>query len=142
MRLSKSFDVRQPADMAARIAASDETLTQLFADSKTEIVERDGNRRTAQTHYTALGREGVATFHFTIQPDLSIEFEKVCDGNIWRKLQGVVSFCKRGSGTRVSLEMDGRTKTLVPEIAIRAPMKEQLDQMSQALRECIAKGEG
>ena len=141
MRLNRNFDVEQSADVAAKIASSDDTLIRLFADSRTEIVESDGNSRTTRTHYTALGREGVATFHFTFAKDGTVEFEKVCDGNVWRELTGSVSFRKRGVGTRVTLEMQGRTKTLVPEIAIRGPMKEQLDQMSEALQACIAAGD-
>ena len=150
MELSRSFEVDQPADAAARIAASDETLTRLFEGAKTEITERDGNRRTMRTHYTALGREGVATFQFLFSDDGSIQFEKVCDGNVWRKLEGVVSFSELGKGkrkgklaegTRVTLHLTGSTKTLVPEFAIRSPMKEQLDQMTEALRKCLEAGD-
>jgi predicted HTH transcriptional regulator len=140
MRLSRSFDVEQSPSVAARIAAADETLPRLFPDARTEIIERSGDRRTTQTHYTALGREGVATFHFDVAGDGSIRFEKICDGNVWRQLEGVVTFVQRGTGTRVSLEMQGRTKTLVPELAIRGPMKDQIEQMSDALRDCIEQG--
>lgn len=140
MRLNRSFEVAQPPDVAARVAGADDTLPRLFPDARTEIVERSGKRRTTRTHYTALGRPGVATFHFDVEPDGSIRFEKVCDGNVWKQLEGVVSFRKRGAGTRVTLEMNGRTKTLVPEIAIRGPMNEQIEQMSEALRTCIEEG--
>ena len=155
MELSRSFEVDQPADAAARIAASDETLARLFAGTRTEIIERDGNRRTVRTHYTALGREGVATFQFLFSDEGSIQFEKVCDGNIWRKLEGVVSFSSlrqrkseigepaeggRGEGTLVTLHLSGSTKTLIPELAIRGEMKEQLDQMTESLRKCIEEG--
>jgi hypothetical protein len=37
--------------------------------------------------------------------------------------------------TRVRIEMDGRTKPLVPEFTIRSAMKDQLEQMANALRE-------
>ena len=138
MRLQKQFDVSQPPDVAALIAARDDTLRQLFSDSKTEIVERSDNRRTTRTHYRVLGKEGVATFHFLSLPEGSITFEKVCDGNVWRELSGKVTFDKRGDGTRVTLQMTGRTKTLVPELAIRGPMREQIDQMATALRSRLA----
>ncbi len=147
MELSRSFEVDQPADTAARIAASDETLAQLFEGTKTEIIARDANRRTIRTHYTALGRDGVATFQFLFCDGGSIQFEKVCDGNVWRKLDGLVSFTKlekgelRG-GTRVTLQLSGSTKTLVPELAIRGPMKAQLDQMTESLRKCLEGGGG
>ena len=135
MRLEKNFEVDQPPDFASRIASRDETLLSLFADAKTEIVEREGNRRTTRTHYRALGREGVATFHFHSLPDGRISFEKICDGNVWQELSGTVSFEKRGNGTQVALKMVGRTKALVPEVAIRGPMREQIEQMATALRQ-------
>lgn len=146
MELSRSFEVDQPPDAAARIAASDETLSRLFEGTRTEIIGRDGNRRTIRTHYTALGRDGVATFEFLFSDEGSIQFEKVCDGNVWRKLEGMVSFSpvakgKFAGGTRVTLHMSGSTKTLVPELAIRGPMKEQLDQMTESLRKCLEAGD-
>jgi hypothetical protein len=144
VELSRSFEVDQPAAAAARIAASEETLERLFEGAKTEIIERDGNRRTIRTHYTALGRDGVATFQFLFCEEGSIQFEKVCDGNVWRKLEGVVSFAELGqgdeAGTRVTLHLSGSTKTLVPELAIRGPMKDQLDQMTESLRKCLEEG--
>lgn len=137
MRLEKSFEVDRPPEFAARIAARDETLVSLFADARTEIVEREGNRRTTRTHYHALGREGVATFHFHSLPDGRISFEKVCDGNVWQELTGTVAFAKRGAGTQVTLKMVGRTKPLVPEFAIRSPMRDQIEQMASSLRASI-----
>jgi len=141
MRLEKNFEVDRPTDFASRIASRDETLVSLFAGAKTEIVEREGNRRITRTHYNALGREGVATFHFHFLPDGRISFEKICDGNVWQELSGTVSFEKRGHGTQVTLKMIGRTKALVPEFAIRAPMRDQIEQMASSLRACIEAAE-
>lgn len=141
MRLEKNFEVDRPPEFASRIAARDETLLSLFADAKTEIVERNGNRRTTQTHYQTLGREGVATFHFHSLPNGRISFEKVCDGNVWQELSGTVLFEKRGRGTQVTLKMVGRTKSLVPEFAIRSPMRDQIEQMASSLRACIEAAE-
>ena len=146
MELSRSFEVDQPTDAAARIAASDETLARLFEGTRTEIIARDGNRRTIRTHYTALGREGVATFEFLFSDEGSIQFEKICDGKVWRKLEGLVSFAKiakgeLAGGTRVTLHMSGSTKALVPELAIRGPMKEQLDSMTESLRNSLEAGD-
>jgi hypothetical protein len=141
VRLEKNFEVDRPPEFASRIASRDETLISLFAESKTEIVESEGNRRTTRTHYQALGREGVATFHFHFLPDGRISFEKICDGNVWQELSGNVSFKKRGNGTQVTLKMVGRTKALVPEFAIRAPMRDQIEQMASSLRACIEASE-
>ena len=134
MHLEKQFDVERPRDEAVAIAARDETLLGLFPDTKTEIVAGADGRKVARTHYSALGREGIATFHFAYRPDGDVEFEKVCDGNVWRELRGRLSFQERRGGTRVRIQMDGRTKSLVPEFTIKGAMRDQIDQMAQALR--------
>ena len=134
MHLEKTFDVERGRDEAAQVAASDETLLGLFPEAKTEIVESDGNLRTVLAHYRALGRQGTATFHFVFEPDGNVNFEKVCDGNVWRALEGSVSFEPRGSRTRVRIEMDGRTRPLVPEFTIRGALQDQIEQMASALR--------
>ena len=141
MRLEKNFEVDRQRDLTCRIAARDETLISLFSDAKTEIVEREGNRRTTRTHYHALGKEGVATFHFHSLSDGRISFKKVCDGKVWQELSGTVLFEKRGNGTQVTLKMVGRTKALVPEFAIRSPMRDQIEQMASSLRACIEAAE-
>lgn len=137
MHLEKHFDVACPPERAAGVVARDETLLELFPDTRCELVESEGNLRTIRSHYTALGQQGTATFHFTFLPDGDVEFEKVCDGRVWRALYGCVRFEARGTGTRVQLEMDGRTRPLVPEFTIRAPLREQIDKMASALRERI-----
>lgn len=137
MHLEKHFDVKRPRDAAVECVLADETLIGLFPDARTEIVERKGDRRTVRSHYTALGREGVATFHFDVLLDGGVRFEKVCDGRIWRKLAGRVSFEERASGTRVRIELDGQTKPLVPEFTIRGAMRDQIEQMAAALRRRI-----
>ena len=135
MHIEKEFDVTQEPDAAFRSVARDETLLTLFPETRTEIVDSDGDRRTVRSHYTALGQEGTATFHFTFVPEGEVHFEKVCDGRVWRELKGIVSFRQRGKKTRVRIEMDGRTKPLVPEFTIKGAMKDQIDQMASALRE-------
>ncbi|HKA16192.1 MAG TPA: hypothetical protein VKH41_14310 [Myxococcota bacterium] len=135
MHLEKQFDVKCGREQAVAIAARDDTLLGLFPDTKTELVAAKGTRRTTRTTYTALGREGTATFHFDFRPDGDIDFEKVCDGNVWRELRGTVSFQQRAGSTRVRIEMDGRTKALVPEFTIKGAMRDQIDQMARALRE-------
>jgi hypothetical protein len=134
MRIEKAFDVRCAPPVAAKVLEQDATLTGLFPDTKTEIVAREGARKTAVSRYRALGREGDATFHFDFQPDGSVRFEKVCDGRVWRELRGSVTFASRAGGTRVSIAMEGRTKGFVPEFTIRGPMQEQIEQMAKALK--------
>ena len=137
MHLRKEFDVRKKRDVAVAATCRDETLTGLFPETRTEIVESRGDRRTLRSHYTALGREGTATFHFHFLPEGEVRFEKVCDGRIWRELAGVVSFQAKGDRTRVRIEMNGRTKPLIPEFTIRGEMQNQIEQMAAALRERI-----
>ena len=140
MQLEKQFIVNRPHAESIEIAAREDTLTGLFPDSKTEIVESEGNRRTALSHYTALGREGVAKFHFIYRDDGDVEFEKVCDGNVWRELKGLLAFEEKGDRTRVRVGLTGRTKSLVPEFTIKGAMRDQLEEMVTALRERIEFG--
>ena len=114
-----AFDVKRERGAAFEEVARDETLLGLFPDTKNEIVESRGDRRTMRSHYQALGQEGTATFHFEFDPGGEVRFEKVCDGRVWTQLAGRVTFRKRGAKTRVRIEMDGRTKPFVPEFTIR-----------------------
>ena len=134
MRMEKEFDVARPRAEAAQLLAEDAVLAELFPDTKTDIVARKGSRKMIESHYTALGREGVATFHFDFEPSGDVRFEKVCDGRIWRELAGTVKLVERKDKTRVKIELEGRTKALVPEFTIRGPMQDQLEQMAKALK--------
>lgn len=138
MRMEKEFEVARPRAEAAALLADDAVLCELFPDTQTEIVGRKGARKTIASHYTALGREGTATFHFDYAPDGDVRFEKVCDGHVWRELRGAVTLTERKDRTRVRIELEGRTKTLVPEFTIRGPMQDQLDQMAKALKRRLA----
>ena len=137
MRISKQFDVERPRDAVVEVVAREEMLLGLFPDAKTEIISRDGDRITARTRYRALGLDGEATFHFTFLLDGGVRFEKVCDGNVWRALRGEMFFEESGNRTRVRIEMDGRTRPLVPEFTIKGAMQDQINQMAAALRERI-----
>jgi len=137
MKMDKRFEMSCSRDHAVEVIAREDTLTSLFPDARTEILARKGDRVTARTHYTALGREGVATFHFDYLMDGNVRFQKVCDGNVWKELRGELVFDEPddgSSGCVVTIEMEGRTKGLVPEFTIRGPMKEQIEQMADALR--------
>lgn len=140
MHLEKDFVVDRDPDAARRLCSDDAALIDLFPETRTEIIESKGTRRTLRSHYEALGQPGSATFHFDFVPGDDIHFEKVCDGRIWRELVGRVSFEAKGKGVRVKLSMDGRTKPLVPEFTIKGTMQEQLDQMAKALKRRLAEG--
>jgi hypothetical protein len=138
MKTDKQFEARCDRDHAVEVVGREETLLSLFPDSRTEIIDRKGDRVTVRTHYSALGQQGTATFHFDYRMDGSVRFEKICDGNVWKELRGELDFDEGDDGgCVVTLEMEGRTKGLVPEFTIRGPMKEQIEQMAEALRRKI-----
>jgi len=136
VELRKSFSTGVSRDDAVARLCNDETLLRLLPGD-TQIVASDGDRRTTRTSYSALGQSGVATFHFTYLMDGNVHFEKVCDGKVWKKLEGRVDVEEDGAGSRVHVEMDGRTKTFVPEIAIKIPFEEQMQTMLDALKELL-----
>lgn len=139
MRVTRDFEVSRPRADAAAVLADERTILSLFEGARTEIVKREGNRLTTHSTFRALGRDSDATFHFTFGADGNVRFEKVCDGRIWKKLEGKISFEERGAKTRVRFEMDGATKGLVPEFTIKLPLEQQLDGMARALRAKIEK---
>ncbi len=139
MQLERVFHVECSREQAAEALAADAILVELFPETDTRIVERRGDRRTVESRYQLLGKAGVATFHFDTATNGDLHFQKVCDGRVWRELTGSVVLEESGRNTTVTLELEGRTKTLVPELAIRQPLQEQLDQMSAALRDRLGR---
>ena len=70
-----------------------------------------------------------------------LRFEKICDGRVWRSLDGEIRLSPvNDATTRVQIAMEGSTRALVPEFTIRAPMQSQLAQMTKALRERLERG--
>lgn len=141
MHIDTRFDVDATPEACRRAFDEDDMLRALFPDTRTEVVERSSVRKTIVTEYSALGQQGEATFHFELDDDRAVRFAKVCNGRVWKKLAGQVRFDSKGAGTRVTISMDGRTKGLVPEFTIRAPLKDQLEQMAGALQRHLAAGE-
>ena len=137
MKVDERFEAGCDRDHAVEVVAQEETLLSLLGEGEAEVVDRQGDRVTVRTHYNALGREGIATFHFDYLMDGSVRFEKVCDGNVWRELRGDLDFEESGDRCVVTLHLEGSTKGLVPEFTIRGPMKEQIEQMAEALRQRI-----
>jgi carbon monoxide dehydrogenase subunit G len=134
VNLKEHFEVTRSRDDVVEVLCRDETLLELLPEGDTEIVESEGDRRTTETRYRALGREGVAKFEFTFLMDGGIRFSKVCDGNVWKKLEGLVSVEEiDDESCEVSIELSGKTKTLVPEFTIKAPMEDQIHEMTLAL---------
>ena len=132
MKLESEFTVERHRDDVVGVFDDDATFEAIMPD--TRIVKREGDVRHTVTPYTAMGQSGEARFVFTTLVDGNLRFEKICDGNVWRALEGAVTLDEDGPFTRVSLRMEGRTRALVPELAIRGPLREQLEQMADALR--------
>ncbi len=136
MDLIEHLEVARPRDEVVELLCCDDALLALMPEGQTEIVERDGDRVTTRTRYTALGREGLATFVFTYLMDGNLRFEKVCDGKVWKKLEGRVEIEEiDDENTSIALSLSGCTKALVPEITIRVPMQEQIQDMAAAIEE-------
>lgn len=134
MRVDTHFRVTAGRDACVAVLADDAILGEIFPDGKTKIVSREEGRKTVVSEIYALGQESTVTFHFDFLNTGDVCFSKVCDGRIWKKLDGSVRIASRGGGTQVTIEMEGRTKGLVPEFIIKAPFEEQLGKMAKALR--------
>jgi hypothetical protein len=139
MRLTRDFEVARARADAAAVLADERTIVSLFDGAKTEVVKREGAKLTTHSTFRALGRDSDATFHFTFAPDGNVRFEKVCDGNVWKKLEGRITFEERGARTRVRFELDGATKAFVPEFTIKLPLEQQIDGMARVLRTKLEK---
>jgi len=132
VQIEKEFVVRRPVASAQAVLDDDATLCSLFPD--TEIVSSEGDERRTVTHFSGFGTSRELHFIFRRAAE-GLDFEKVCDGNVWRSLTGRIRLRSLDAeSTHVTLQMEGKTRTLVPEAAIRGPMREQIDQMTQALR--------
>ncbi|MFQ5697589.1 MAG: hypothetical protein ACE5IL_04805 [Myxococcota bacterium] len=132
MKLEREFTVERPRDEIACVFDDDATFEEILPD--TRIVERAGSVRKTVSTYRALGTSGEARFVFTTGVDGNLRFEKICDGNVWSSLRGEVELQDDGPFTRVVLRLEGRTRALVPELAIRGPMRDQLESMTRGLR--------
>lgn len=133
MRLEKDFVVGRPRAPLVSALEDDGTLERLFPDTRIEH-RSDGVRETF-TPLTTLGQSREIRFLFQTLPDGNLRFEKVCDGNIWRSLEGRIRLDPLGEEqTSVRISMEGRTRALVPELTIRVPMRDQIEQMATALR--------
>ncbi len=132
MHFESDFTVPRSRVEVATLLDDDETITSLLPG--TTIVPRDDGTRETRTP-SPLGQLRDIRFIFHRVEDGGLRFEKICDGNIWRSLDGQVRLEDvRTNITRVQLQMDGRTRALVPEFTIRGPMRGQIEQMTKALR--------
>ncbi len=133
MTFEKEFVVGRPREEVVADLNDDRTFAAFFPD--TRLTRKSECVRETSTPFRALGQSRDIRFVFETLPNGNVRFEKICDGNVWRSLEGEVKLEGRPQGrTRVVLRMDGRTRTFVPEMTIRGPMRDQIEQMTSALR--------
>ena len=133
MKLREEFVVRRARNEIAARFESDEILEKLMP--RTKVERRGDGVRETHTPYSALGQAGEVRFLFQSLPDGGLRFEKICDGNVWRALDGSIRLDPVDEhSTLVRLSMEGQTRAFVPELTIRAPMRQQIQQMARALR--------
>ncbi len=133
MTFEKEFVVGRPREEVVADLDDDRTFAAFFPD--TRVTRKSERVRETSTPFRALGQSRAIRFVFETLPDGNVRFEKICDGNVWRSLEGEVKLeAWPQGGTRVVLRMDGHTRTFVPEMTIRGPMRAQIEQMARALR--------
>ena len=79
MHLETSFVVSRSREEVVDILFNDESLVALLP-GRSEIIVREGQRKTTSTLFTGLGQGGTAIFHFDFLTGGTIHFEKECDG--------------------------------------------------------------
>ena len=133
MHLEKDFSVAKARQEVAQALDDDATFETLFPD--TSVASRGGGVRETTTQVALAGVSRELRFVFETAPDGNIHFHKICDGNIWRSLEGDIQLESLGTDrTRVSVSMEGKTRAFVPERAISGQMKKQLNDMVDALQ--------
>jgi len=133
MKLHKEFVLGRSRAEVVEALEDDKTLCLLFPG--TRIESSVGGVRETVTPYSALGQNREIRFLFQSLPDGDLRFEKVCDGNVWRALDGKIrleAVDERMTSVRISRE--GNTRAFVPEITIRSPMRDQIEQMARSLK--------
>ena len=137
MRFETEFVVNRPRAEVALDLDDDGTFASLFPG--TEVRTLGSRVRETRTLFQALGVSRDIRFVFETLPDGNVHFEKVCDGKVWRSLEGEIRLESQGSArTRIRLQMEGHTRWLVPEITIQLPLRQQLDRMTASLRAHLA----
>ena len=133
MRVAKEFFVERSRDELSTILDEDSTFASLLPGMRVE--KHEGPRREIVVPNPAAGATRPFRFVFETLPEGNLRFEKICDGDVWRSLRGEIALERSGQArTRVMLRLEGKTRALVPELTIRLPLREQVDQMTESLR--------
>lgn len=101
----------------------------------TRVRELAGGVRETITPYRALGQTGELRLLFQSLPSGELRFEKVCDGHMWRFLEGRVSVQRLGAlRSAVEIRLEGATRPWIPELPLRGALREQLERLAASLR--------
>lgn len=137
MKLEREFPVERGRDEIVAALRDDRVLAELLPDTRIEAGK--GGSRETFTRYNALGQDRELHLIFHTEESGDLRFEKVCDGAVWRSLDGCIELeSLEARVTNVRIAMEGRTKSLVPEVTIRGTMESQLDQMVDSLQKSLA----
>ncbi len=135
MHLEKEFSVDVERDQVARILDDDQLYTTLLP--RTEITRSDGGVRETLTRVQVAGTETKLRFVFQTGTNGNVRFHKICEGSVWRKLEGEIRLRPVGGGTRVSVSLDGRTRALVPELPLKGGVRSKLEEIASTLQDRI-----
>ena len=144
MHLEKQFDVKRPrAEAAQRRWRDDETLAQPLPRH-----EHRDRRAQGQTPHDAqpLHARSVARASrpstSSFRDDGDVDFEKVCDGRVWRELRGTRDASRTAARARAcASRWTGAPRRSCRSSRSAAPMQEQIEQMATALRKRLAREE-
>ena len=133
MKLHTEFAVALARERVLPLLSRPSTLEKLFPGTRVQTRARGVLEATTPIQRFGAARE----LRILIQPlaDGALRFEKVCDGNVWRFLDGRVTVeAVDDAMSIVRIAVEGQTKSFVPELTIRAPLREQLEQIAKLLR--------
>ena len=109
MKIDEEFVVGRGRSDVVRSLDRDDTFAALFPD--TTVHSLGAHERETHTPYPGPGRARDIRFVFRTREDGNVRFEKICDGNIWRSLEGEVrAEVVDERMTRIVLSMEGRTR--------------------------------
>lgn len=135
MHLKKDFSVDVERDQVAKQLDDDQLYATLLPN--TEVIRKDDGLRETVTRVRVGSKETMLRFVFHSGSNGNVRFHKICEGSVWRSLEGEIRLESEGSGTRVRLSMDGRTRALVPELPLRGTLRSKFEEIANTLRDRI-----
>ena len=133
MKLRKEFVVGRPCESVLATLCDSRTIEKLLPGTRVE--ERASGARELITSVGAFASDRELRFLLVELPGRGLRFEKICDGNLWRFFEGrIVAEAIDEQMCTVHITLEGETRAFVPELTVRAPLREHLEHQSKALR--------